>query len=312
MYNISHKYKRFILLLFKLAIVFGAIYFIHQKLATNQLLSLIQFKEQLLIVFSTNIWGVLFLFLLTDANWLLEIFKWKTLASKEKKISFTEAYKQCLSSLTASIITPNRVGEYGAKALYFKKTSRKKILFLNLIGNLSQLITSLFFGVIGILYFLYNFEIQLPKLNILNLLFTVGLFTILFIFRKKLNFFKIKSHLKQIPSNTYTKTLVLSLLRYIVFSHQFYFLTLLFGVDASYITVISLIFTMYFIASIIPSLAIFDWAIKGSIAVWLFTFIGVNELTIVTITTLMWVLNFATPSLIGSIFVLNFKLLEKE
>ena len=299
-------------MLFKLAIVFGAIYFIYQKLATNQLLSLIQFKEQLLIVFSTNIWGVLFLFLLTDANWLLEIFKWKTLASKEKKISFTEAYKQCLSSLTASIITPNRVGEYGAKALYFKTKSRRKILFLNLIGNLSQLITSLFFGVIGILYFLYNFEIQLPKLNILNLLFTVGLFTILFIFRKKLNFFKIKSHLKQIPSNTYTKTLVLSLLRYIVFSHQFYFLTLLFGVDASYITVISLIFTMYFIASIIPSLAIFDWAIKGSIAVWLFTFIGVNELTIVTITTLMWVLNFAIPSLIGSIFVLNFKLLEKE
>ena len=312
MYNISHKYKRSFLLLFKLAIVFGATYFIYKRLATNQLLSLIQFKEQLLVLLSTNIWSVLFLFLLTDANWLLEIFKWKTLASLEKKITFFEAYKQSLCSLTVSIITPNRIGEYGAKALYFKTTSRKNILFLNLIGNLSQFIITLFFGVIGVFYFLSNYKIQVPKLNILTLIFTVAIITILFIFKKKLNFIKIKSYVKQISSKIYIKTLVLSLLRYIVFSHQFYFLTLIFGIDANYITIISLLFTMYFIASIIPSLAIFDWAIKGSIAVWLFTFIGINELTVVTISTLMWVLNFAIPSLIGSIFVLNFKLLEKK
>tara|TARA_R110001583_G_scaffold71180_1_gene200817 strand:- start:26261 stop:27199 length:939 start_codon:yes stop_codon:yes gene_type:complete len=312
MYNISHKYKRSFLLLFKLAIVFGAIYFIYKRLATNQLLTITQFKEQLLVLFSTNIWSVLLLFLLTDANWLLEIFKWKTLAFAEKKITFFEAYEQSLSSLTVSIITPNRIGEYGAKALYFKKTSRKNILFLNLIGNLSQLIITLFFGVIGVFYFLSNYKILVPKLNIFNLIFIVAISTILFIFRKKLNFFKIKSYVKQISSKIYIKTLILSLFRYIVFSHQFYFLTLLFGIEANYITIISLVFTMYFIASIIPSLAIFDWAVKGSIAVWLFTFIGVNELTIVTIATLMWVLNFAIPSLIGSIFVLNFKLLEKK
>lgn len=299
-------------MLFKLAIVFGAIYFIYKRLATNQLLTITQFKEQLLVLFSTNIWSVLLLFLLTDANWLLEIFKWKTLAFAEKKITFFEAYEQSLSSLTVSIITPNRIGEYGAKALYFKKTSRKNILFLNLIGNLSQLIITLFFGVIGVFYFLSNYKILVPKLNIFNLIFIVAISTILFIFRKKLNFFKIKSYVKQISSKIYIKTLILSLFRYIVFSHQFYFLTLLFGIEANYITIISLVFTMYFIASIIPSLAIFDWAVKGSIAVWLFTFIGVNELTIVTIATLMWVLNFAIPSLIGSIFVLNFKLLEKK
>ena len=64
---------------------------------------------------------------------------------------------------------------------------------------------------------------------------------------------------------------------------------------------------MYFIASILPSLTIFDWAIKGSVAIFLFGFVEVNALTIVTITTLMYVLNFAVPALFGSIFVLNFK-----
>jgi len=69
---------------------------------------------------------------------------------------------------------------------------------------------------------------------------------------------------------------------------------------------------MYFIASTIPSIAIFDWAIKGSIAVWLFSFAGVNEITIIAITAIMWMLNFAIPAIIGSIFVLNFQIKKSE
>ena len=84
----------------------------------------------------------------------------------------------------------------------------------------------------------------------------------------------------------------------------------MFGIETDYFTIINLLFCMYLFASIIPSLSIFDWVIKGSIAIWLFSFVGVNELTIVTITTIMWILNFAIPALLGSIFVLNFKLNE--
>ena len=68
---------------------------------------------------------------------------------------------------------------------------------------------------------------------------------------------------------------------------------------------------MYILASIIPSLAVFDWVIKGSIAIWLFGLIGLNELTVATVTSFMWIFNFAIPSLIGSVFVLNFKLTDK-
>ena len=103
MYNISNKYKRILFLILKIAIVVGAIYFIYQKLVNNQSLSLSQLKEQFLRVFSNDIWTILVLLLFTDANWLLEIFKWKALASIEKKISFFEAYEQCLASLTTSV-----------------------------------------------------------------------------------------------------------------------------------------------------------------------------------------------------------------
>jgi hypothetical protein len=315
MYKFLNKYKQALIILLKLAIVIGAFYFIFRQLTTNQLLSIIQLKQQVAFLFSKNIWLLLLLLLFTDVNWILEIFKWKTLASHEKKITFFEAYEQCLASLTASIITPNRIGEYGAKALYFEKKKQKKIMVLNLIGNLSQLAITVFFGIIG-MFFLSSyfkagmFSFNAPKfflfISILGLLFLIGKY---FGITKKLAKlkFKILRYSKQLPSKILVKTVVYSLFRYLVFSHQFYFFLRLFQVEADYFTLISLIFSTYFIASIIPGLSIFDWVIKGSVAVFIFSFIHVSPLTIVSVTTFMWLLNFAVPALIGSLFVLNFK-----
>ncbi len=186
MYDISLKYKRILFLLLKIAIVAGAFYFIYHKLVSNQLLSFTQFKEQFSIVFSNNIWALLLLLLFTDANWLLEIFKWKTLASFEKKITFFNAFEQCLASLTAAMITPNRIGEYGAKALYFSKKRRKKIMLLNFIGNFSQLSITLLFGIIGMVYFLSRFSVQMPPVNLNKFIFLIALLSLLFLVRKKL------------------------------------------------------------------------------------------------------------------------------
>ncbi len=320
MYNILHKYKRFIFLLIKLAIVAGAFYFISQQLANNQLLSVSQLKQQISVLFSKNSWLLLLLLLFTDVNWILEIFKWKTLASHEKKITFFEAYEQCLASLTASIVTPNRIGEYGAKALYFEKKKQKKIMVLNLIGNLSQLGITLFFGIIGIFFLSSHFKVGMfsfnaPKfflfISILGLLFLIGKH---FGITKKIADLKSKilRYSKQLPSKILAKTIFYSLFRYLVFSHQFYFFLRLFQVEADYYTLMSLIFSTYFIASIVPGLSIFDWVIKGSVAVFIFNFIHVNPLTIVSVTTFMWLLNFAVPALIGSLFVLNFKMVTAK
>ncbi|SNR80802.1 Lysylphosphatidylglycerol synthase TM region [Lutibacter flavus] len=312
MYNILHKYKPQLLLLFKLAIVFGAIYFIYQKLINNNLLTFSKFREQFSVIWTTNIWKLILLLLFTDANWLLEIFKWKTLVSPEKKITFFDAFEQCFASLTASLITPNRIGEYGAKALFFEKEKRKKIMLLNLIGNMSQLGVTLFFGIIGMAYLIMNFNFPIPSVNSKNILIIIVVGFLIYLLRDKFQLHKIRTYFIKLPKTIFYKTLILSLLRYLFFSHQFYYLLLLFGIETDYFTVMNLLFCMYLLASIIPSLPIFDWVIKGSIAVWLFGLIGINELTIITITTIMWLLNFAIPALFGSIFVLNFKLIEIE
>jgi uncharacterized membrane protein YbhN (UPF0104 family) len=276
-------------------------------LVINQLLTAEELKNQFSILFLNNAWLLILLLLFTDANLLLEILKWKTLATIEKKITFFEAFEQSLASLTASIITPNRIGEYGAKALFFESQKRKNIMGLNLIGNLSQLAVTIIFGCIGVIYFLMNYTTEIPKINTKNSLILVLFLFILIYFRKKIKVSKIKSFLNKIPKKTYVIVVVLAILRYIIFTHQFYFLLVLLDVEINYFTALPLIFSMYFIASILPSLTIFDWVIKGSVAIFLFGFVDVNELTIVMVTTLMYVLNFAIPALFGSFFVLNFK-----
>jgi len=119
---------------------------------------------------------------------------------------------------------------------------------------------------------------------------------------------RILQFIKNIPSQTHITNLTLSLTRYLVFSFQFYYLLTVFGVHIDYLDTMVIITSMYLLASILPSISIFDVVVKGSIAVFLFGYADINELTILSITTIMWLLNFVIPSVFGSYFVLNFKL----
>ena len=82
----------------------------------------------------------------TIINHFLEIKKWKTLTKSVKNNSWFEATEQSLASLTFSIITPNRIGEYGTKVLYYPNNKRKQILLLNFAGNFYQLAITIILG----------------------------------------------------------------------------------------------------------------------------------------------------------------------
>jgi hypothetical protein len=99
----------------------------------------------------------------------------------------------------------------------------------------------------------------------------------------------------------------LSWIKYLVFAHQFYFLLRVFGVDLDYLLCMSLISISYLVASIIPGFVLFDWLVKGSVAVTVFARFGVDEMLVLSITSLMWLLNFGLPSLLGSFYVITYR-----
>jgi len=318
MYNLSYKYKAILILLVKLLIIFGAFYFISNKISNSEILKNTAFYSHLQTNILDNYLVVVTILLFSITNWLFEIKKWKSLVSSFKNITLFQAFKQALSSLTASLLTPNRIGEYGAKALYYPVKERKKIMLLNFLGNFSQMNMTVFFGLIGVL-FLWGkipMHLNIPVFQIFGIGIIVGLLLFFMIRKYRNNYWeKFIYSLSLIPISIHLRNYTFSLLRYIIFSHQFYFLLIVFGVDINYFTLMSVIFSVYLIASVIPSFVIFDWLIKGSVAVTLFGIFGVNEVIILSIISIMWLLNFALPSVVGSYYVLTFnreKLLLKE
>lgn len=310
MYNIFNKYKSGLIFFIKLIIVGAAFYFITFKISDNETLTNTSFLNRLQENILNSYSILLIIILFTLVNWFLEIIKWQTLVSTIKSITLFEASKQSLSSLTASLLTPSRIGEYGAKAIYYPKFERPRVLVLNFLGNTGQMITTIIFGMIGLFFFKESLSITLRINSLKWIVFAViTLFIFVSITKKYWMKYWIKffNHIQSIPNKIHKKNLLFSILRYLIFSHQFYFLLMIFGAEINYSTAMPIIFTMYFISSIIPSFVIFDWIIKGSIAVSLFNLYGINEIIILSITSLMWLLNFALPSVIGSYFVLTFK-----
>lgn len=303
MISIPHKAKQFLVLLIKLLIVGGAFYFIYNQLANNDKLD----WQKFITVFRKNqsVLGIGFILLLSVLNRYFEILKWQNLAKVIYPISLGEATKQVLAALTAGIFTPNGVGEYAGKALFYQKSEAKKVVFLNLICNGIQMVLTVIFGVFGLLYLGYW------KWSLLIILFSFLFFLFSFFFKKiKIKGYSIEKLLykiNEIPKPIHQKNILLGICRYLVFSHQYYFLFLAFDVDLPYFTLIATIAVVYFLASSLPTFQFLDFAVKGSVAIYFFEILGVNEWIVVFISTLMWFLNVVLPVVFGSYYVLNFK-----
>ena len=148
MISIPHKAKQFSVFIVKLLIVLGAFYFIYDRLANDKSLDWEKFGK--LVEEKATFISVFSLLLFSFANRFFEILKWQNLVKVIKPISLGESSKQVLGALTAGIFTPNGLGEYAGKALFFSKSETKKVIFLNLICNGIQMILSVVFGTIGL------------------------------------------------------------------------------------------------------------------------------------------------------------------
>jgi hypothetical protein len=309
MISIPHKAKQFLVLLIKLLIVGGAFYFIYDQLVHNDKLD----WQKFITLFRKNqsVLGITFLLLLSVLNRYFEILKWQNLVKVIREISVGQATKEVLAALTAGIFTPNGVGEYAGKALFYAKDETKKVIFLNLICNGIQMVLTIIFGLFGLFYF--NAMYTIITTQTVLILFSVFVLVLVFLFSvKKINIKgysieKLAHKINEIPQSIHKKNILLGTCRYVVFSHQYYFLFLAFDVDLPYFTLIATIAVVYFLASSLPTFQFLDFAVKGSVAIYFFKFLGVNEWIVVFISTLMWFLNVVLPVVFGSYYVLNFK-----
>jgi hypothetical protein len=322
--------KKTIGFLLKIGIVAFALFFLYEQLTAKS--SFEQFNnadvlQQIKGHYSILIVIVLMMFL----NWFLEALKWQFLIKKIEVISFSRSVRAVFSGITVSAFTPNRVGEYGGRVFCLEKADRIQAVFITIIGSMAQLITTIFFGSIGILLLPslmpeftqilslmeYSYPILVFVFLLLNslLIFIYLNTSVLSLLLSRIKFLnkyeKYNSVFSFYSAEELAKVLLFSVARYAVFTTQFFILLHVFGVVINYTDALVLIMTMLFVISVIPTIAITEIGVRGSVALFLFGLISSNTVGILSATFVMWIINLLLPALIGTAFIFTLKFFRK-
>lgn len=288
------KYLEFTL---KFILFLASIYFLTQQFNQKDIASIIILPKDFYIYFMISS-----LFLL---NWYFEILKWKIIISPVKNISILESCKQTFLAFIASPFLPAKLGEYGIKTIYFDTKDKEKVLIAHFLVNFFQLLVTLIFGSIGLGFLGIQDSHLFDKIYIILGVIIFGISILVFLKNYKLFGFSFQIIYHKIilfSKKINQKVFLISVLRYLVFLHQFYFFMVFFGIELSYFQSIIVITSMYILASFIPSFSVLDLAIKGSISVYLFSFFTNDLEKIIWTNGSMWLFNTLLPLLIGWIW----------
>jgi len=252
-------------------------------------------------------------------NWGIESVKWQRLMIQLEQLHFITAFKAVLCGVTLSLFTPNRVGEYGGRVLILKKAKKLDAIAITLVSSLSQLIGNSLLGVLGFCFFCLQFTPFSPSLVILVSVFSLLTILLLLLFYYRMKW--LATMAKYIPyfqkfvpyiqlisrynSRELSQILGLSILRYLTFSLQYYFLLQLFDVQISIMDAMLFVNSIFLIQTIIPSIAIVELGIRGNVALFFAGYIAANPLGVTAATFSLWAINLVIPALIGLLFIWN-------
>lgn len=272
-------------------------------------------------------------------NWLLEAFKWKVLIGKIEKVSLVRSFEAVLTGISVSIFMPNRTGEYLGRVFILEKANRLEGVLSTIIGSISQMIITISMGLFGFLAFYYQY---MKKQTLLHDYLGAGLIllvpvTVFIIFLLYFNMRSLSPVLKKwfrgrwsrhaVHMEIFSKysahdlfiLLIISFIRYLVFSTQFYFFLVIFRISIPYPEALILISVIYLLMMILPSIALTELGIRGSLSVYMFSLYFQRlgfvadpyHLGIFAASSLLWLINIVLPALAGTFFVFRLKFFRK-
>ncbi len=295
-----------------------AFWFIFQKLSNNQNIS--NFRLLTASLSPASVWTmVITLFLLMLLNWFLEALKWKYLLRNVEKISTWRAVESVFCGLTWAVFTPNRIGEYGGRVFFLSPRKRIIGVISMGVGAVGQMVVTNVLGSLALLWFVGSF-IPLNIIVSFALTFLVAIFCsffLLFYFNIQLvdgllakvkfikpfrRFFRILGKYKKADL---LQVLTYCVTRFTVFTTQYCLIINLLIPEIPIISMILILFILFFIQSALPSLDIFDVGVRALTATYFFGFLTNQEVAIMAATACIWLVNLIIPAILGSFFVLK-------
>lgn len=290
---------------------------------------------------------ILLILLLMLLNWGTEALKWYLLINKIERVKYLRAFKAVLTGVAVSTFTPNRVGDYFGRVFILERANRIEGIFITVLGSMSQLLITFVLGTSGVFYlflvyhdslleffrlpnYLYDYlkwggAIFILALNILLILLFLNI-SVLSSIASRLKgklFERISVYIHILTAYTTRELLIiisLSLLRFLIFTLQMYLLLWIFSVTIPFLEGMIIISVIFFVITMIPTIAITELGIRGSVSLFLIGIYYGNpidipesiNLGIIAASTALWIINLALPALTGAIFVFNLKFFRKR
>ena len=258
--------------------------------------------------------------LLTPLNWTCEALKWQTLAQKIEVVSFPKALGGVLMGLTMGFFLPNNVGDAAGRVWSLGRLSRNAGVGAALLSNGLQFYVSLLFGTLAWAVLLsQQVDLQTVFNQILLLLLSATLLLGIWLLLKRQSaerylvrfgwFRWLELYVRVIA--TYTpcelrQAFGWAVLRYAIFSLQFWLLLQLFGISLPFFEALTGIFLVFFAKTLIPALNFLgDLGIREASSLYFFGFFAVEPARIVATTLTLWLVNIFIPVVVGFLWLMR-------
>lgn len=252
-------------------------------------------------------------------NWGIESYKWKSITRQAETVSYGTALKSVFSGICVGNIAPGRAMEFLAKIVFFKPENRPTITILHFINGMFQMLITSIVGIISITYKLNQVN---QSATIVYLVIAGGVVMIAFFcwailnvafIQKKLKFIKWFRNMDEAQPIQFSKTLIiklisLSIVRYLVFTTQFYAIYIVLSPDSSAIHVFTSVAGYFMFTSLIPMISFIEPAIRGAIAIFVFNGADDNAVNVILASTFVWIINVVLPSIVGYIVIFREKI----
>ena len=274
-----------------------------------------------------------FVFILMFLNWGIEAAKWKQLISPLERLSFFTSFKSVLAGCSITMLTPNRIGEYGGRIMYIKEEHRIKAISLTILGSISQLTITMLMGTAGLLV-LHGALPETGKplhslpwlLNNVILYVSLIVTVILLLLYFKVHFFLqllgkiklIKGIMKYIDvvdifsGKQLLRILILSFLRYMVFILQYVLLLQVMGAHIPIATCFWVLTVFYLTMALLPTAGFIELPVRATASAELLGVYSANILGIQAATFGIWLINLVIPAIAGSLLIFGIKIMKER
>jgi len=294
--------------LIKTAVIFACCYVVIDQLRA---VSNIHEQKDLIqkSISQKSLWFLVVVFLM-PINWLLEALKWWVMMRNVSQVTFFQSIQSTLMGVAAGVATPWRSGEFIGRLFSIDEKLYLHSFYFSMLGGMAQAFVTASVGLaflpaflpspfvagvcvgisIALLVAYFHFDsvsLWLPRLPVVS------------------KYLKDYSSAKHPQLSTLFIVLLISGLRYGIYTLQWVLIANMLGVSDSWLALIAAVCVSLLLQSIAPALPLLDIAVRSGIALFVFAMISQNTIAIVVSTIIIWMLNLATPALLGSIWMLH-------